>query len=150
MCKSCQCMRGGPKRRLITSKDQALIFNFEPITERKAKVPDKNRRRRVLYPDYQVRKLFPAQTDLAKRLLLIFLSVVILQVYFATEEEPGLSSTEMDSPSDLPWYGTALIPTASDRAETHCILHLVAGSLWKPPNSQRCPTRDSSSQVHKL
>ncbi|XP_078271769.1 uncharacterized protein LOC144602514 [Rhinoraja longicauda] len=94
----------------------------------------------------KVRKLFPAQTDLAKRLLLIFLSVVILQVYFATEEEPGLSSTALDSPSDLPWYGAALIPTASDRAETHCILHLVAGRLWKPPNSQRSPTRDSSSQ----
>ncbi|XP_078271770.1 uncharacterized protein LOC144602515 [Rhinoraja longicauda] len=99
-----------------------------------------------------VRKLFPAQTDLAKRLLLIFLSVVILQVYFATEEEPGLSSTALDSPSDLPWYGAALIPTAvGDEAKPQSVVdgHLLIEKFETPflYNKVLAETSDAIKQV---
>ncbi|XP_072888234.1 radiation-inducible immediate-early gene IEX-1-like [Hemitrygon akajei] len=128
------------------TKDQPLIFNFEPITEPKPKVPGKKRRRRVLYPVHPVRKV-PAQTDVAKRLFLIFLSVVILQVYCAIEDEPGLSPVEASRPSDQAWSGDIFFSTASTATEAHCIHRLVWRDLWETFFALRCPLEGSQLGV---
>eukprot|EP00061_Rhincodon_typus_P009905 g33752.t1 len=82
---------GGPSR-----KEQTLVFTFEPIPERECKLRmQKKRAPRVLYPPHQVRKPVPPKKDAPKRLLLLFLSIVLLQVYTATEDEtPDLKVAE--------------------------------------------------------
>ncbi|XP_051899946.1 radiation-inducible immediate-early gene IEX-1-like [Pristis pectinata] len=121
---SCDAER--PKMLPVPStRDQPLIFNFEPITERKPKVAGKKRRRRVLYPDHRVRKL-PVQTDVAKRLFLAFLSIVILQVYYATEDEASLNPVEANRPVTC----LGLVPTSSRL----CLLGLTrtaSSNLWR-------------------
>ncbi|XP_072113473.1 uncharacterized protein [Mobula birostris] len=128
------------------TKNQPLIFNFEPIIEQKPKVPGKKRRRRVLYPVHPVRKV-PAQTDVAKRLLLIFLSVVILQVYCVTEDEPGLGPVETSRPRDQAWPGDIFFSTASTGAEAHCIHRLVWRDLRESLFALRCPIQYSQLGV---
>ncbi|XP_069771689.1 uncharacterized protein [Narcine bancroftii] len=61
------------------------VFTFEPIPERKYGRRYKRRSIKVLYPIYQPRRTRRTEKDVAKRLLLCLLSIVILQVYLATD-----------------------------------------------------------------
>ncbi|XP_048376236.1 radiation-inducible immediate-early gene IEX-1-like [Stegostoma tigrinum] len=63
------------------------IFTFDPIPLHKPSSKAKRRSLKVLYPIYQSRKSHPTRIDLAKRLFLVLLSIVILQVYSTTETE---------------------------------------------------------------
>ncbi|XP_069771690.1 uncharacterized protein [Narcine bancroftii] len=134
-CQSLSMCLACARRPVSSGKEQPLIFDFEPIVERRAKAPAKKRSRRVLYPHQQVRKLLPTQTDLAKRLLLIFLFAVILQVYYAAEDEPGVGAVEADELSDLPWSGSGLLPTENSGGEADCVLQLGT-QLWA---GSQCP-----------
>ncbi|XP_041069387.1 radiation-inducible immediate-early gene IEX-1-like [Carcharodon carcharias] len=77
---------------------QPPVFTFEPFPERLCKLrPLKKRPRRVLYPPQQVRKSVPKKKDVTKRLLLFFLSIVLFQVYTATEDELSLPTPDLSA-----------------------------------------------------
>ncbi|GCC21741.1 hypothetical protein chiPu_0020216 [Chiloscyllium punctatum] len=86
------------------------VFTFEPIHECEKPKRRKKRSLRVLYPPRQVRRPLPTEKDITKRLLLFFLSVVILQVYIATEEE--LMSLPAPEPSAAEQSPAAASPSA--------------------------------------
>ncbi|XP_051899945.1 radiation-inducible immediate-early gene IEX-1-like [Pristis pectinata] len=112
--------RGGPflkKQRSVEPE----IFTFDPIAEVKrpapanARTPGRRRAVKVLYPA-QVRKyLPPKKKDWVKRILLLFLSIVVVQVYGATETDEevvnaaALPVAPVDVTRSLPTNGSALL-----------------------------------------
>ncbi|GCC21742.1 hypothetical protein chiPu_0020217 [Chiloscyllium punctatum] len=107
------------------------IFTFEPIPEHKPNHRGKRRSLKVLYPLYQSRKSLPTKKDMAKRLYLLLLSIVILQVYSATEpgeEEAGPISEapRLETSNEEPSPPAQLVFTLDSAAV--CILTVPGGT----------------------
>ncbi|XP_060706881.1 radiation-inducible immediate-early gene IEX-1-like [Hemiscyllium ocellatum] len=101
LARPCAAVQGHTPAGAPGGKARPLVFTFEPIPERGSQLrPPRRRAARVLYPPHQVRKPVVPRPDAAKRLFLFFISVVLFQVYTATEDEgPVLPVTE-------PWTST--------------------------------------------
>ncbi|XP_078422891.1 uncharacterized protein LOC144695780 [Cetorhinus maximus] len=115
------------------------IFTFEPFRESEKPKRRKRRTLKILYPPRQVRRSLPTEKDVTKRLLLFFLSIVLFQVYTATEDElslptPDLSAAELAStstPSPSSPSGSAALSVvfhpAPPGAENNCSQQQPAG-----------------------
>ncbi|XP_072113470.1 radiation-inducible immediate-early gene IEX-1-like [Mobula birostris] len=78
------------------------VFTFEPIRQNKRLSRRKKRFIKVLYPARQVRRTVPSEKDLAKRLLLLLLSVVFVQIYTATEHDLDVAAPELTGVLEVP------------------------------------------------
>ncbi|XP_059825193.1 radiation-inducible immediate-early gene IEX-1-like [Hypanus sabinus] len=101
--------RGGPFLKKQSVEPE--IFTFEPFTPVKScasvsgRSPGRRRAVKVLYPA-QVRKYLPPEKkDWVKRMFFLFLAIVLLQVYEATEGNEELAAPA--APGDV----TPLLPT---------------------------------------
>ncbi|XP_067829807.1 radiation-inducible immediate-early gene IEX-1-like [Heptranchias perlo] len=111
------------------------IFTFEPIRENKRPNRRKRRSLKVLYPPHQVRRSLPTEKDMAKRLLLFLISVVLIQVYGAVEDELSLSSPDLSaatqvsasSPAPSGFSATAVLLDTSPGAEANCTQQPAGG-----------------------
>ncbi|XP_067829809.1 radiation-inducible immediate-early gene IEX-1-like [Heptranchias perlo] len=118
-----------------SSRSQPLVFTFESIPERVPKIRVKKRSRRVLYPPHQVRRSLPTEKDMAKRLLLFLISVVLIQVYGAVEDELSLSSPDLSaatqvsasSPAPSGFSASAVLLDTSPGAEANCTQQPAGG-----------------------
>ncbi|XP_067865358.1 radiation-inducible immediate-early gene IEX-1-like [Heterodontus francisci] len=128
------------------------VFTFEPIRENQKPNRRKRRSLKVLYPPRQVRRSLPTEKDITKRLLLFFVSIVLFQVYTATEDELSLStpdlsaaeqvSTSVPSPSPAASSSSSsssdsavlsvVFLAASPEAETNCSQPTAGGHLLQP------------------
>ncbi|GCB73288.1 hypothetical protein scyTo_0002458 [Scyliorhinus torazame] len=88
-----------------SGRTQPLVFTFEPIPERQCNVRIlKKRPCRVLYPPPQARKSVPNKKDMAKRLFLFFLSIVVFQVHTTVEDGMNLPTPDLSvaEPASVP------------------------------------------------
>ncbi|XP_078075411.1 uncharacterized protein LOC144497845 [Mustelus asterias] len=103
------------------------IFTFEPILQSEKPKRRKRRSLKILYPYRQVRSL-PTEKDTTKRLLMLFLSIVLFQVYTtAAEDELTLPAPEQVStfssqaPAPSAVLSVVLLPpSAAPGAENNC------------------------------
>ncbi|XP_038673190.1 radiation-inducible immediate-early gene IEX-1-like [Scyliorhinus canicula] len=96
-----------------SSQTKPLVFTFEPIPERLCNVRiQKKRPCRIIYPPPQARKSVPNKKDMAKRLFLFFLSIVIFQVHTTVEDGMNLPTPDLSvaEPASVP----ALPPSSPD------------------------------------
>uniref|UniRef100_UPI00398F2D72 radiation-inducible immediate-early gene IEX-1-like n=1 Tax=Pristiophorus japonicus TaxID=55135 RepID=UPI00398F2D72 len=114
------------------------VFTFEPMLKNKKTIRRKRRTLKVLYPPGQVRRSLPTEKDMTKRLLLFLVSIVLFQVYIATEDELSLSPPDLDAvkpvPASLPAPSSpgpaalsVVVLAASPGAEANCTQQLAAG-----------------------
>ncbi|XP_051899948.1 radiation-inducible immediate-early gene IEX-1-like [Pristis pectinata] len=110
------------------------VFTFEPIRENKRPNRRKKRFIKVLYPPHQVRRTLPTQKDLAKRLLLFLLSVVVFQIYTATEDDLNLADPEFTGVQETPTTsGESPAPSAPAASSLSVILSPEAESNYSRP-----------------
>ncbi|XP_078272474.1 uncharacterized protein LOC144603179 [Rhinoraja longicauda] len=116
------------------------VFTFDPIRENKIPKRRKKRFVKVLYPPRQVRRTLPTQKDMAKRLLLFLLSIVLFQIYTATEDDLSLDVSEhgggqealpvpVESPTPSAPVSSALSVVVSPGAGSNCSRRLPAGEV---------------------
>ncbi|XP_069775507.1 radiation-inducible immediate-early gene IEX-1-like [Narcine bancroftii] len=121
------------------------VFTFEPMREIKKLNRRKKRHLKVLYPPRQARRVLPTQRDLAKRLLLFLLSIVLFQIYTATEDDVNVVDPEIASAEDVPLASAeaaapstlvaSVVLEASPEAESNCSLPLAGGEPALVPRS---------------
>lgn len=117
------------------------IFTFDPI--RQNKIPNRRKKRfvKVLYPPRQVRRTLPTKKDMAKRLLLFLLSIVLFQIYTATEDDLSLDDSELgggqvalpvsvETPAQSTPVSSALsVVSSPGEAGSNCSRRLLAGEV---------------------
>ncbi|XP_072920983.1 radiation-inducible immediate-early gene IEX-1-like [Hemitrygon akajei] len=105
------------------------VFTFEPIRQNKRLNRRKKRFIKVLYPARQVRRTVPSEKDMAKRLLLLLLSVVFIQIYTATENDSNDAAPELTGVHEAPATSAGEPPASpqlaisvvvSPEAESNC------------------------------
>ncbi|XP_067865357.1 radiation-inducible immediate-early gene IEX-1-like [Heterodontus francisci] len=126
MCLARHCIScsGAQSGQFPGSRSQPLVFTFEPIPERVCKPRvQKKRSPRVLYPPHLVRRSIPTKKDTAKRLLLFFVSIVLFQVYTATEDELSLSTPDLSAAEQV---STSVPTPPSSESTVLSVLFLTA------------------------
>ncbi|XP_059826852.1 radiation-inducible immediate-early gene IEX-1-like [Hypanus sabinus] len=103
------------------------VFTFEPIRQNKRLNRRKKRSIKVLYPARQVRRTVPSEKDMAKRLLLLLLSVVFIQIYTATENDLKDAAPELTGVHEVP-SASAGAPPASPQLAISVVLSPEAES----------------------